>query len=179
LGKRPKTFRHGKVVPGPIRSPEGISRGNFFWVPGWSLGEWFPLGYLPRGVGFHGGYRTPWVRSAWRHLSSLLPRHGGNFHSFRIPLQGSFPKALSSTVPRDSIRSSVGDESKSQILCLPEKSVRTEVRTPLTERSQIQRSSPGGDGLQIPFDAPEATFRSGQRGPLKKGPWGKIPAKGS
>jgi hypothetical protein len=64
----------------------------------------------------------------------------------------------------------VGDESKGQILCYPARSGRTKAPTPLTEHVSHLKGIPRKDYLQIPFDTPDVTFRSGQHGPLECNP---------
>jgi hypothetical protein len=78
-------------------------------------------------------------------------------------LQGQFPDG-----PEGRSGTGVGDESKGQILYYSEKSVKTEVLTPLTEHVSHLKTIPRKENLQIPFDTPDITFRSGQHGPLER-----------
>ncbi|MGA1820306.1 MAG: hypothetical protein ACMUHU_04775, partial [Thermoplasmatota archaeon] len=121
---------------------------------------------IPEGTG---SLRVPDSAGPVRMTALVFPfaEAMGNLYSVRSLFRDLFPKAFSSTIPKDGFGSGVGDGSRGQIICSSEEDVRTEVRTPLTEQSQIQNTSPGGDVFWIPFCAPEVTFRSGQRGPLE------------
>jgi hypothetical protein len=79
-------------IPGPIQLPWFISRRKCTGVPGWSLGVLDPLRIWSRRTKVRYVYRTPGVLTAWRHLSSLLPRHLGHLYSFRIPFGDLSPR---------------------------------------------------------------------------------------
>lgn len=119
----------------------------------------FPREHGPRKI------LIPWVRAS-QHLRLSMPRHWGTV----APLEPRrvFPQGPFRYDPEGWYGSGVGDESKGQILCYSEKSGRTKVLTPLTEHVSHLKDNLLGDRLQIPFDTPDVTFRSGQHGPLER-----------
>jgi len=133
--------------------PKEIDQGS--WVEPWSL-ESFPDPF-PEGKG---PMRVP-DSAGPIHMTALVfpfAEAWGNLYSVRVPFQEPFPQGLFFDGPEGQFQIRWwGWEQRSDHL-LAGRNVRTEVRTSLTEQSQIQKTSPGGDVIWIPFGAPEVAF---------------------
>ena len=105
-------------IPGSIHLPRGYSRRNTAWVPGWSLGglvsDQVPF---PEGLGSFMVTRPPWVRAAWRYLSSLLPRQWGTSTPLKSSCEDLSLRPFLQRPRGGSFGIGVRDESKGQILC--------------------------------------------------------------
>lgn len=136
--------------------------------PGSSTSQYYiPGGILSRDISI------PWVFVLPSTCVSQCQGIGGPLLLWNP--EGSFLQGQFLYGPEGRPGTGVGDESKGQILYCSVKSVKTEVLTPLTEHVSHLKTIPRRESLQIPFDTPDITFRSGQHGPLERDWFRAIP----